>query len=73
MMDLPKMERGNKHVLVFHDFLSKWPMVFPIPDQKAERIAKLLISRRAGTFLWCTRSAPLRQGNKSVVQLNERC
>ena len=34
VMDLPKTELGNKHVLVFQDFLSKWPLVFPIPDQK---------------------------------------
>jgi hypothetical protein len=43
VMDLPRTERGNKHVLVYQDFLSKWPMVFPIPDQKTERIAKLLV------------------------------
>ena len=42
-MDLPKTEAGNKHVVVFQDFLSKWPLVFPVPDQKAERIARLLV------------------------------
>ena len=42
-VDVMETERGNKHVLVFQDFLSKWPMVFPIPDQKAERIAMLLV------------------------------
>ena len=42
-MDLPKTEAGNKHVVVFHDFLSKWPLVFPVPDQKARRLAKLLV------------------------------
>ena len=42
VMDLPKTERGNQHVVVFQDFLTKWPMVFPIPDQKAVRIARLL-------------------------------
>ena len=41
VMDLPKTERGNQHV-VFQDFLTKWPMVFPVPDQKAVRIARLL-------------------------------
>ena len=42
IMDLPKTERGNQHVIVFQDFLTKWPMVFPVPDQKAIRIAHLL-------------------------------
>ena len=32
VMVLSRTERGNKHVLVFHDFLSKWPMIFPMPD-----------------------------------------
>ncbi len=42
-MDLPITEQGNKHVLVFQDFLSKWPMVFPIPDQKTIRIVDILV------------------------------
>ena len=42
-MDLPKTSSGNKHVIVFQDYLSKWPMVYPMPDQKAERIVKLLV------------------------------
>ena len=36
--------QGNRHVVVFHDFLSKWPMVYPVPDQKTERIVKLLVN-----------------------------
>ena len=42
VMDLPCTERGNKHVVVFQDMFTKWPFVFPIPDQRAERIARLL-------------------------------
>ena len=42
IMDLPRTEQGNKHVIVFQDFFTKWPFVFAIPDQKTERIAKLL-------------------------------
>ena len=41
-MELPVTERGNKYVIVFQDFLTKWPMVFPAPDQKTARIARLL-------------------------------
>ena len=42
IMDLPATEQGNKHVVVFQDMFTKWPLVFPVPDQKAERIARLL-------------------------------
>ena len=42
IMDLPLTERGNRHVIVFQDMFTKWPMVFAIPDQKAERITRLL-------------------------------
>ena len=43
IMDLPKTERGNKHVLVIQDFLTKWPWVFPLPDQKTLRIVDILV------------------------------
>ena len=42
-MELPKTDDGNQYVLVFQDFLTKWPFAFPMPDQKASRIAKLLV------------------------------
>ena len=42
IMDLPLTERGNRHVIVFQDMFTKWPMVFAIPDQKAEQITRLL-------------------------------
>ena len=41
-MDLPVTELGNRHVVVFQDFLTKWPLVFPVPDQIAVRLVKLL-------------------------------
>ena len=42
-MELPVTTAGNRYVLVFQDHLTKWPMVFPMPDQKSERIATLLV------------------------------
>ena len=42
IMDLPCTARGNKHVVVFQDMLTKWPMVFPVPDQKTEHVTRLL-------------------------------
>ena len=50
IMDLPKTERGNKHVIVFQDFLSKWPIVFPLPDQTTTRIVKLLVEEIVPVF-----------------------
>ena len=29
-------------MVVFQDFLTKWPMVIPVPDQKTKKILKLL-------------------------------
>ena len=43
VMDLPTTSQGNKHVIVFQDYLTKWPMVYAIPDQKAHRVARLLV------------------------------
>ena len=43
IMDLPHTESGNKHVVVFQDYLTKFPLVFPVPDQKALRLARLLV------------------------------
>ena len=45
VMDLPKTEAGNRHVVVFQDFLSKWPLVFAVADQKALTIAQLLVEK----------------------------
>lgn len=36
------VEMGNKYIIVFQNLFTKWPMVFPAPDQKSERIARLL-------------------------------
>ncbi len=43
VMDLPKTSNGNKHVLVFQDYFTKWPMVYAMPDQKAHRIVDILV------------------------------
>ena len=42
VMELLKTEQGNRYVIVFQDFMTKWPLVFPTPDQKAIRLAKLI-------------------------------
>ena len=50
IMELPKTARRNKYVIVMQDFLTKWPLVFPAPDQKANRIARLLVDELLPMF-----------------------
>ena len=40
ILQLPLIADGNCYVAVFMDYLTKWPEVFPMADQKAETIAK---------------------------------
>ena len=42
IMDLPPTKSGNRHVVVFQDFLTRFPLVYPVPDQRASRLARLL-------------------------------
>ena len=44
------MSRGNNYVVVFQNFLSKFPLVFPVPDQKTERLAQLLVEQVVPLF-----------------------
>ena len=41
-MELLTTSKNNHYVIVFQDLFTKWPLVFPTPDQKVIRIAKLL-------------------------------
>ena len=50
VMELPCTEQGNRYVLVFQDFLSKWPLIFPMPDQKSIRIAQILVQEVVPLF-----------------------
>ena len=43
IMELPLTSNGNRYLIAFQDFFTKWPMVYPASDQKAERIAWLLV------------------------------
>ena len=44
LMELPKTEKGNRYVLVLQDYLTKWPLAYPMSDQKAESIARILVN-----------------------------
>ena len=43
VLQLPLTENGNKYVVVFQDYLTKWVEAFAVPNQTAETIAKLLV------------------------------
>ena len=43
LLELLRTRKGNKYVIVFQDYLTKWPLVYPLADQKAQTIAKILV------------------------------
>ena len=43
IMELPITAKGNYYVIVFQDLFTKWPVVYPTPDQKTECTAKLVV------------------------------
>ena len=45
VLQLPLTARGNKYVVVFMDYFTKWAEAFAVPDKKAETVAKLLVEQ----------------------------
>ena len=43
IMELPLTIYGNKYVVVFVDYLTKWVEAFPVADQTSETVAALLV------------------------------
>lgn len=50
IMDLLTTNQGNKHDFVFQDYLTKWPIVFPILVQKSKRIARIVVEEVVPMF-----------------------
>ncbi len=40
---LPETEQGNRYLLVAMDYFTKWPEVYPLPNQEAITVARALI------------------------------
>jgi len=53
VLQLPLTEAGNRYVVVFLDYLTKWVEAFAVPDQCAETIARLLVEE-----IFCRHGAP---------------
>ena len=45
ILQLPLTAQGNCYVVIFMDYLTKWPEAFAIPGQKAEIIANLFVEQ----------------------------
>ena len=45
ILELTRTNSGNKYVVVFSDYLTKWAEAFPIRDMSAETIAKIFINK----------------------------
>lgn len=52
---LPTSEAGNKFILVVMDYFTKWPEAYPLPDQGAVTVARVLVQE-----LVCRFGVPLR-------------
>ena len=50
IMEFPLTTNGNKYAIVFQDLFTKWPMVNDAPDQKATRLAKILVNEIVAMF-----------------------
>ena len=48
--ELPLTTNRNKYAIVFQDLFIKWPMVYTAPDQKATKLAKILVNEIVPMF-----------------------
>ena len=55
ILKLPQTFDGNQYVVVFLDYLTKWVEAFPVADQRAETVARLLVEE-----VICRHGAPER-------------
>jgi hypothetical protein len=49
----PQSDRGNRYLLIAMDYFTKWPEVYPIPNQEASTVAEALV-----TNIFCRSGVP---------------
>jgi len=42
-VEMDRSRNGNRYAQVIQDYLTKWPEVYPLPDHKAETVARCLV------------------------------
>ena len=47
---LPETDKRNRYILVITDYFTKWVEAYPIPDQRAETVAKCLVDEVISRF-----------------------
>ncbi|MCP4492582.1 MAG: hypothetical protein GY820_35540 [Gammaproteobacteria bacterium] len=50
VLKLPMSANGNNHVLVLQDYMTKYLFAYPVLNETAEEIGKLLVSRFFAKF-----------------------
>ena len=43
ILEMPQTAQGNRYIVVFVDYLTKWAEAYAVPDQTSETIARLLV------------------------------
>ena len=65
VLQLPLTESGNRYVVIFMDYLTKWVEGFAVPDQSADTVARLLVSE-----IFCRHGAP-DTGNYCIISVTD--
>ena len=47
---LPLSESGNQYLLIVADYFTKWPEAYPLPNQEATTVAKVLVNEMICQF-----------------------
>ena len=71
LMELPLTTLGNRYVMVFLDYLTKWVQAYPLPDQTSETIARVLVDSHLQT--WGTERAFVSPWSRPTVCCNPGC
>jgi len=50
---MPLTTLGNRYVIVFLDYCTKWVEAYPLPDQTSETIARVLVDK-VSLLTWST-------------------